>query len=181
MSAFSPLGSRRFALGRRSRSGLAIGAGRWATFALAAIVVVTPIRLLAAQADSGAPQASAEGNAFRAVCGGCHDPSVVEGPLRSPGQWDAVISLMQSYGANGTDEQLVHMRSYLVRNHGQVNINSDPASDIALAMDSDSTIGEAVAAYRAANGAFKSTDDLKKVPGVDPAKLDLRKDRILTQ
>ena len=32
--------------------------------------------------------------------------------------------------------------------------------------------------YREKNGPFKSIADLKKVPGIDPAKIDAKKDRI---
>ena len=35
--------------------------------------------------------------------------------------------------------------------------------------------------YRAKNGDFKSIDDLKKVPGVDVAKIEAKKDRLVFQ
>jgi competence protein ComEA len=35
-----------------------------------------------------------------------------------------------------------------------------------------------VLAYRAKNGNFKSIDDLKKVPGIDPAYIESKKDRL---
>ena len=36
----------------------------------------------------------------------------------------------------------------------------------------------AVIAFRTKNGAFKSIEDLKKVPALDPEKIDAKKDRI---
>jgi len=36
----------------------------------------------------------------------------------------------------------------------------------------------AVIAYREKNGLFKSVDDLKKVPGIDPQKIEAQKDRL---
>ena len=36
----------------------------------------------------------------------------------------------------------------------------------------------AIIEYRTKNGNFKSIDDLKKVPGIDPAKIDAKKDRL---
>jgi competence protein ComEA len=35
--------------------------------------------------------------------------------------------------------------------------------------------------YRDKNGGFKSIEDLKKVPGVDAAKIEARKDRLIFQ
>jgi len=37
----------------------------------------------------------------------------------------------------------------------------------------------AIIAYRTKNGKFKSIEDLKKVPGVDAAKIEAKKDRIV--
>ena len=36
----------------------------------------------------------------------------------------------------------------------------------------------AIIQYRAKNGPFKSIEDLKKVPGVDTAKIEAKKDRL---
>jgi competence protein ComEA len=36
----------------------------------------------------------------------------------------------------------------------------------------------AIIEYRAKNGPFKSIEDLKKVPGIDAAKIEARKDRL---
>ncbi|HKX30835.1 MAG TPA: helix-hairpin-helix domain-containing protein, partial [Blastocatellia bacterium] len=36
----------------------------------------------------------------------------------------------------------------------------------------------AIIQYRAKNGKFKSIEDLKKVPGVDAAKIEAKKDRL---
>ena len=37
---------------------------------------------------------------------------------------------------------------------------------------------EAIVRFREQNGDFKTLDDLKKVSGVDPAKIQARKDRL---
>ena len=39
-------------------------------------------------------------------------------------------------------------------------------------------VQKAIVDYRMANGNFKTIDDVKKVPGLDPKKVDYRKNRI---
>ena len=48
-----------------------------------------------------------------------------------------------------------------------------------VAADLPADVAGAVVKYRQANGPFKSVDDLKKVAGVDVAKIEARKDRFV--
>ena len=113
------------------------------------------------------------------ICSMCHDANLVAGFLRTPAEWDEVVARMQSYGTIALPVQFARVRNYLLRSFGRVNINAAPASDLAPVMDLPMDRAEAVIAYRSEHGEFKSIDDLKNVPGLDPAKIDQRKNRLL--
>ena len=112
------------------------------------------------------------------VCGSCHESSVVAGPFRTAEEWDEAISRMQSYGLSAPAEQLEQIRTHLLRTYGRANVNSAPAKDLAPVLDVVAATAEAVVGYRKQNGAFKTLDDLKKVPGLDAAQVDARKARL---
>lgn len=109
----------------------------------------------------------------------CHDANLVAGFLRTPAEWDEVVARMQSYGTIALPVQFARVRNYLLRSYGRVDINAAPASDMAPVMDLNPETAEGVVAYRMEHGEFKSIDDLKNVPGIDPAKIDQRKNRLL--
>ena len=56
---------------------------------------------------------------------------------------------------------------------------TDPtAAEIAPVLDISDDTAESIVKRRAANGGFKTIEELKKIPGVNAAKLEARKDRI---
>ena len=114
---------------------------------------------------------------FEAVCGTCHTSDMVN-EIRTKDDWNATVHEMAKIGAKGTDEQFERVRRYLLRNWTKVNVNTAPALDIAAVLDVSDATAEAIVKRRNAKGDFKTLDDLKAVPGVDPVKLAARKDRI---
>ena len=56
-------------------------------------------------------------------------------------------------------------------------MNKASADEIKAWLDVDEKVAQAVVDYRTANGAFKTIEDLKKVPGIDAAKVEARKNR----
>lgn len=152
-----------------------------------ALILLTLPRPTLLAAQSAPTQASgetlsdeaADPATFDEVCSVCHETNLVDGPLKTPAEWDDTINAMKSYGATATDEQLARVRSYLLRTHGKVNVNTAPAKDLAPVLDISARIAEAVVKAREANGPFKTLDDLKNVQGVDPVKIDARKSRFV--
>jgi competence protein ComEA len=61
---------------------------------------------------------------------------------------------------------------------GKLNINKASAREMetALAISTEDT--EAIVRYRAEKGSFKTLDDLKKVPGLDAAEIEAKKDQL---
>jgi competence protein ComEA len=127
---------------------------------------------LALKADDAADKA-----AFEKVCGHCHAASLIH-ELKTQGEWVETVDNMAANGAKGTDEEFDAVLRYLSRNFTKVNINVAPAAEIAPVLDIGETAAQAIVDYRTAHGEFASLDDVKKVPGIDTAKVDARKDRI---
>ena len=114
------------------------------------------------------------------VCGVCHEAEIVTGQARTPAAWRKTISDMVTLGAQGSDEDLDSILSYVIKNFPKkVNVNKAPAKDLQSALDITPELAEAMIGYRQTNGDYKSLDDLKKVPGIDAAQLDAAKNRIL--
>jgi competence protein ComEA len=61
---------------------------------------------------------------------------------------------------------------------GKIYINKAPAKDLETALELSASEAEAIFRYRQEKGSFKSLDDLKKVPGVDAAKIDAKRNRL---
>ena len=84
---------------------------------------------------------------------------------------------MVKIGAKGTDEQFERVIRVLLRTLTKVNVNTAPAQEIAPVLDMTDATAEALVKYRTEHGSFKTLEDLKKIPGVDAAKLNARKER----
>ena len=118
------------------------------------------------------------------LCTKCHSPTVILATGRDREGWEAIISKMVSMGAVGTDEDFTQIADYLTTSFppvavAKININKATNLEIASALGISADEAKAVTNYKDKAGNFKSLDDLKKVPGIDPRNLDARKDRIL--
>ncbi|HXJ40345.1 MAG TPA: helix-hairpin-helix domain-containing protein, partial [Bryobacteraceae bacterium] len=60
----------------------------------------------------------------------------------------------------------------------RVNVNTATASQIAPVLGVSETVAQGVVDYRARHGSFTSLEELKKVPGIEAARLLARHDRI---
>jgi len=115
---------------------------------------------------------------FRALCGSCHSTSLVEG-LRTEGEWREEIDQMIKIGARGTAAQFQSVMRFLAGTLTKVNVNAAAAAQIAPVLDISAATAEELVRRRGAAGKFKTLEELKAIPGVDPEKLEARKDRIL--
>jgi competence protein ComEA len=122
--------------------------------------------------------AAVDAATFRALCGSCHSTALVEG-LRTEEEWREEVDQMIKVGARGTEEQFQRVMRVLMRTLGRVNVNTATAPQIAAVLDLTDSAAEALVKRRAAAGKFKTLEDLKRVSGVDPARLEARKDRVI--
>jgi competence ComEA-like helix-hairpin-helix protein len=113
------------------------------------------------------------------VCSGCHDAEIVLAHLQTPGEWAETLQKMVQLGAEATPDEWRQIERYLDVQFALIQVNKASANELRLTMDVTTEVAGAVVKYRQANGPFKSVDGLKKVAGVDAAKIDSRKDRFV--
>src|SRR5262249_1544200 len=99
--------------------------------------------------------------------------------LKSESEWKETIDVMVGLGAKGTEEQFDRVLRHLLHTQTKVNVNTATAAQIAPVLDISAATAEALVKRRTEKGPFLTLDDLKKVPGIDAAKRDARKDRII--
>jgi competence protein ComEA len=115
------------------------------------------------------------------LCRDCHDLDTVTVENRTRDGWQKIMAKMIDRGADGTDEQFEAIVIYLTKNFGRINVNKAPAAEIASYLGFSSKEAEAIVQYREKNGAFKDWKEVRKVEGMDPAKVDAKKDHIGVQ
>jgi competence protein ComEA len=111
------------------------------------------------------------------ACSGCHDAEIVLANLKTPGEWAETLQNMAQQGAEATPGEWGLIEKYLDLNLAMIVINKAAAEELQLTMDVTRDVADAVVKYRRDNGPFKSVDDVKKVAGVDAAKVTARKSR----
>jgi competence protein ComEA len=116
---------------------------------------------------------------FVAVCTSCHDATLTTDSPRTIEGWVDVMYLMKDFGATATEEQWKTVTDYLVTHLALVEMNKAEAAHVQLVFGVDDAVAKEVVAYRDKQGGFKTIDDLKKAPGLDAAKIDALKERLL--
>ncbi|HKB09830.1 MAG TPA: helix-hairpin-helix domain-containing protein [Vicinamibacterales bacterium] len=113
------------------------------------------------------------------VCGGCHDAEIVLANLKTPAEWTETLQNMAQQGAEATPAEWGSIEKYLDANLALIAINKAPAEELQLTMDVSSDVAGAVVKQRREHGPFKSVDDVKKVAGIDAAKVEARSKRFV--
>ena len=117
------------------------------------------------------------------VCGACHGAEIVLGHPHSEEGWNSIVVDMIQRGAEGTDDQYDEIVKYLTKNikegqaQARLNINKATAKAIEAGLGLTPKEAQAVVDARE-KSAFKSIDDVKRVPGIDAAKIEAKKDKI---
>jgi competence protein ComEA len=91
---------------------------------------------------------------------------------------------MVAFGMKTTDAEINTVVEYLARSYPaddvpRLKVNEAEAIDFESILSLKRSQALAVIKYREKNGKFKSIADLKKVPGLDAAKLEEKKDRLI--
>ena len=113
-------------------------------------------------------------------CGTCHEARRAASTRLTRAGWAAVIDSMIGRGARIAESDVPVVLDYLATHFlGEaaqpININTAPQIDFESAVGLLRREAAAVIRYRERNGRFKSIDDLKKIPGVDPRKIEKRR------
>ena len=118
------------------------------------------------------------------VCGNCHTAELVSDRRGDLQTWTRTVNTMLNRGAKATPQEAVEIIAYLAMQFGAdvsvgpILVNQYMTADLELALEIPETEAKAIVNYRATNGKIKSWEDLVKIPGVDPLKLGLKRERI---
>ena len=118
------------------------------------------------------------------LCSTCHGAELVIGRQESREGWGAIVEDMIQRGATGTDDELYEAVDYLATNFSKtsplikINVNKATAKDLEAALRMPAKQAAAIVHQRDEKGDFKSVDDLRKVPGIDAAKIEANKNRL---
>ena len=115
-----------------------------------------------------------------AVCSVCHTTERIAAKQMSKEDWQAKVLEMLQEDPDVTQPERDRIVDYLARTFPvrRINVNKAAAKEFETALDLSAKDAESIVHYREANGNFKSLEDLKKVPGVDAAKIEARKERL---
>jgi competence protein ComEA len=154
-------------------------AARCALAAVAALGALALTSRAPEAARAGQDTDSKSAGVFTAVCGKCHPIERITAARRTRAQWEeAITTMITARGAQVSDEEFDTVLEYLVKTHGRVAINRAPAADIVEVLEIPETQAAAIVAYRKEHGPFADFEALAKVPGLDRAHLDTKRDAL---
>jgi competence protein ComEA len=117
------------------------------------------------------------------LCSQCHELERSISLRQDRTGWQTTMDKMINLGAKGTEKDFATVLDYLSEHFPadavqRININKCRAIDLESGLSLRRSEAAAIIEYRSKNGPFKSIEDLKKVPGVDAAKIEAKKDRL---
>jgi competence ComEA-like helix-hairpin-helix protein len=118
------------------------------------------------------------------LCRGCHEVARSISLRQDREAWAATVQKMVSLGMKGSDADMQLVVDYLAKNYPAdavppVNVNKAPAIEFESRLGLRRSQAAAIIRYRAEHGDFKDLGELKKVPGIDAALLEAKKDRLV--
>jgi len=117
------------------------------------------------------------------ICTQCHDLARSISLHQDRAGWQATMDKMVTMGAQGTEQELKLVVDYLAKNFPaeevpKIHVNTARAIEFESGLSLKRSQAAAIVEYRTKNGPFQSIEDLKKVPGIDAAKVEAKKDRL---
>jgi competence protein ComEA len=150
-------------------------------FSFAAALSAASVLLPAAwaQLPDGAGKAEVQ-----TICTQCHELARSIAPRQDKTGWQATVDKMITLGAKGSDKDFQTVVNYLSTNYPaeeipRINVNEARAIDLESGLTLLRSQARAIIEYRDKNGPFKSIAELEKVPGIDVAKIEAKKDRLI--
>lgn len=118
---------------------------------------------------------------FETICTECHTTDRVAGQQKTRAEWQLKVTEMLQEDQDVTQAERDTIVNYLAATFpkpGRINVNKAAAKELETTLGLTSKDSEAIVRYRQEKGAFKTLDDVKKVPGIDTAKIETNKERI---
>jgi competence protein ComEA len=118
------------------------------------------------------------------VCTQCHELERSISLRQDRAGWQATMDKMSTLGMKATDQETQAVLNYLSVHYPAetvppINVNKARAIDLESGLSLLRSQAVLIIEYRTKHGDFKSIEDLKKVPGVDVAKIEAKKDRLV--
>lgn len=119
----------------------------------------------------------------RKLCAGCHELEKSFSMRQDRAGWQLTMEKMVSYGLKGTEQEMSAVLEYLVKHYPadevpRIKVNQATAIELESGLSLKRSQATAIIEYRDKNGAFKTIEDLKNVPGIDAVKIEAKKDRL---
>jgi competence protein ComEA len=117
------------------------------------------------------------------LCKQCHDVARSVSLRQDRNGWNNTMNKMVAFGMKGSDQEFALVLDYLVKHFPaeevpRVNVNKATAIELESGLSLRRSQAAALIAYREKYGDFKTLEDLKKVPALEAAKIETKKDRI---
>jgi competence protein ComEA len=118
------------------------------------------------------------------ICSTCHELARSVSLRQDRAGWESTVSKMVTLGAKATDADLQAVVTYLAANFPAdaippLHVNTARQIEFESALTLRRSQAAAIIKYREEHGPFKSIEDLEKVPGIDVAKIEANKDRLV--
>ena len=116
------------------------------------------------------------------ICLECHDSGNFRKARLPSEEWADSVADMVERGAKGTPAEIEAVVGYLAKNFGEgapVRINTAPFAEVRAVLGFTVAEVRALLDYREKQGALRSFEELLKVPGIDAAKAEAQKSRIM--
>ena len=113
------------------------------------------------------------------ACLECHGVANFRKARKDSDEWTDSVQDMLDRGAKATSAEADLIVAYLVKNFGKgakVQMNTAPLEEIKVVLGFTVPEANAVVAWRDQNGPYTDWRDVLKAPGVDPAKVESKKE-----
>ena len=116
---------------------------------------------------------------FLKVCSGCHEAENVFAFSKTADEWSGTLANMAQLGAEATQDEWRLIERYIHAQLALIKINTAARDELQRTFAVEDAVADAIVKYRQEHGNFKSPDDVKKVPGLEPAAVDARRERLI--
>ena len=113
------------------------------------------------------------------ACTVCHGAESIMTFSNTVPVWKDTLEVMKSYGAAASDDEWKAITAYVMSRVARVSVNKATADEFGLVFGCDETIARGVVTYRTEHGGFRTIEDLKQAPDLDPGQIDAMKARLI--
>lgn len=151
--------------------------------ALTALRVLTIVFFTVSARSQALPEGPGK-DLVETICTACHSLVNITAQQKSKEEWQAKVTEMLQEEADVTAPERETIVKYLATHFPKVgappkiNVNKATAKDLETSLEVSIKDAEAIVHYREDQGNFKTIEELKKVPGLDSAKIEAQKDRL---